>query len=119
LVVLTSTAAHAAMLASGPVFGGNSQDSAHCYAFNTSSTATRIISAAIRDQSGAVVSGTNNCNGVILNQFQTCNIDVGPLSIQTYECNFQTGSTDASSRLRGELDIRDANGNVLVNSELR
>ncbi len=116
LVLLTSTAASAGVLATGAVFGGDTQVAAHCYAFNTGAP-IKISSGAIRDQSGAAVPATaNTCTGATLPQFGTCHIDFSPLTIQTYECTFGTLGTTAD--LRGVMDIRDSVDNVLINSNL-
>ena len=116
LVVLSSTAALAGILASGPVFGGTSQRNAVCYVFNIGAP-TQISSGAIRNQSGAIVASvTNTCNGATLPVFGTCAISIGPLAIQAYECTIQTLGTPVD--LRGVMDIRDSTGKVLVNSDL-
>jgi len=117
LILLTSTEARADILATGPVFGGNIRRSAVCYAFNTGAP-IKILFGAIRNQSGFIVPPTiNTCTGATLPQFGTCGISVGPLTIQAYECTFQTQGTTAD--LRGVMDIRDTSGNVLINSNLR
>ena len=123
LVLLTSTAAGAVSfnyLATGDVFGGVTQTSAHCYVFNVGAS-IKILSGAIRDDTGAIVpvpASSDTCTGATLAQFKSCTIDAnGPLTFQTYECTILTRGSTAG--LRGVMDIRDSNMNVLINSNLR
>jgi hypothetical protein len=118
MALLAGTAAWAddplvLVLATGGVYGGISQNHDVCYAFNPTKTVTPQLVMIIRDQSGGILGTTT---GVVL--------PGRIIAVATYVANnlpysCTVFSTTAVTDLRGVMDVRDVNNNVLINSNLR
>ncbi len=102
------------VLATGGVYGGVLQANSVCYAFNSGTTPVTVRSLQIRDQLGSVT-GTTVC--LTLAPGTMCAIVVGVSSTSAYSCTLTSTSPNAAD-LRGVLDFRDVNGNLLINSNL-
>ena len=121
-LLLAGTAARAAdptfpvlLLATGGVYGGISQNHDVCYVFNAGTTSQTIL-IQIRKQNGGfagpatttvLVPGTISAQAT----FVTHN--------QAYSCTVKGVTGSSAEDLRGVMDSRDVNNNVLINSNLR
>jgi hypothetical protein len=107
------------ILATGGQFGGNNQAFDYCYVFNAGSSPVHIQSAVIRDQTGTAVAGDGDCTGATLTPTQTCVVGVTlPITQNSYSCTVQVDK-GRKEDLRGIMDTRDSDNNVLINSILR
>jgi hypothetical protein len=115
-VLLAGTAARAqsVVLATGGVFGGVNQNYAVCYAFNAGTTKVPAVTVVVRDQNGGITARTL----CAVNPGAMCAVQAGLVSTVAYSCTI-TGAGASAANLRGVLDIRDVNSNVLINSNLR
>jgi hypothetical protein len=111
LVTATTTT-----LATGGVFGGVSQNYTVCYAFNSGTSPVLRATLTIRDQNGGIAA-TNSPLGCTVAASQMCAIIVGVSPTSAYSCTITTNSANAAN-LRGVMDMRDVNSNVLINSNL-
>lgn len=115
--LLAGTAARAdpplLLLATGGVYGGITQNYAVCYVFNAGTSPVAVLMT-ISDQSGGFAGAPTStvvlprtisavANFVVNNQAYSCTITGAP----------------ATATLRGGMDVRDVDGNVLINSDLR
>jgi hypothetical protein len=107
------------ILATGGQYGGTAQAIDVCYVFNAGSSPVQLQSLVIRDQNGTAVDGDDHCAGVTLEPTQTCAFGVTlPINQNSYSCTVQVAK-GSKEDLRGIMDTRDSNQNVLINSILR
>jgi hypothetical protein len=102
------------VLATGGVYGGMTQINSVCYAFNSGTSPVTVGSLVIRNQFGAVI-GTTSCPSLAPGTL--CAIQVGVTNTMAYSCTMTSTSPNAAD-LRGVIDFRDVNQNLLINSNL-
>jgi hypothetical protein len=118
--LLAATAARAddpritTLLATGGVYGGMSQATATCYAFNAGTTRVSVLALTIFNQVGTSV-GTTSCPA--LARGTLCAVSTPIVNTVAYSCTLTSKSPNADD-LRGVLDFRDIYQNVLINSNL-
>lgn len=127
VLLLISSAAHADVLATGAVYGGPTTHTVTCYIFNAGPTSVQILNGNIYDETGRTYLFTfNTCSsgasisGIVnLGANKICGISVDNASNpnQAWSCSF--GTLGGTPLVRGVLDLRDINNNVLINSDLR
>jgi len=129
LVLLTSTAAYAGLLATGAVYGGPNTHTETCYLFNAGTTPVKVLAATIVGENGPLyadplISGSspitfNSCGSLpaFLGPNQTCGVSVHDNTNQAWSCSFRI--KDGTKDIRGVMDLRDINNLVLINSNLR
>jgi hypothetical protein len=116
LLLGTSVAAHATILAGGPIFGGVTQTIAECWVFNAGSTAINITSSRIiRDDGVSIPLFFNSCG--TLGAEDTCGIAglINSSQLHSYTIVFPESKTN----VRGSLEIRQGAPIVLINTPLR
>lgn len=122
-------------ISTGGVYGGPKQSQAYCYAFNPTSTKTFYFvgSAQILKQDGTEVTSSATCYPGThapwlgtLEPLHTCVFSAELESGTSYGCRVTFRSTPpgvskggAKPNVRGTMDIRDAEDNVLTSSPLR
>lgn len=122
-------------ISTGGVYGGPKQSKAYCYVFNPTSTKTFYFVgfAKIIKQDGTEVTRAGTCYpGThapwlgMLDPLQTCVFSAELESGSSYGClvtlrSTPLGGSDAGAKpnVRGTLDIRDGDDNVLTSSPLR
>ena len=114
LLLGTSLAAHAEILATGGVWGGPTQVGASCIIFNAGTTSITFQTAEILTDDGTPVAlATNTCDTLLPNR--SCTIAATITNITAHSCKV---SFDGSSTfIRGVFDIRRNDGVILVNSD--
>jgi hypothetical protein len=115
VLAVGSTAKAADILAGGGIYGGHTQTTATCYLFNAGNSAVSISSLLIyNDSGGATTVDAGNC-GTKLGARKQCFVFSGILNT-SYACRAIVAS---KTNLRGNLQIRNVDGVVLINVELR
>jgi hypothetical protein len=103
------------LLATGGVYGGPAQANAFCYVFNAG-TVTQHIAIGIRDQTGGFVGPLTT----VQSRKGTISAAAGAIANNVaYSCTVLGATGTSATNLRGVMDIRDVNSNVLINSNLR
>jgi len=114
LLLGSSMAAQASTLATGGVYGGNTQSVAVCYLFNASSNTINVTTNQIIRQDGTSVAlASDNCSALAAGA--SCAISANITNNQAYSCKFVF--PESKGEIRGVLDIRQG-GTVLINSNL-
>ena len=115
LLLGMGVAAHAATLATGSVYGGETQVFTTCAIFNAGTTSITFVSEEIIRSDGDIVPlFTNNCS--TLRPGDTCVIGANTSAIHGHACRVRFNGL--STFIRGVMDIRRGN-TVLNSSELR
>jgi hypothetical protein len=123
LVVGTSAAAHAAALHSGLVYS-HAQDHAHCLIRYVGTTVAHFASNAVKmyrgDTGGTPLTLTLDfCNGQALLPNQLCYVQASAGGPNTGAMSCSVTVPGAVTNFRGTLELRDVNGNTLVQDSLR
>ncbi len=110
-----TAAAHADILAGGPIYGGPGQDNAVCYLFNAGTGTVTVSSNQIIRLDGTVVTlDTDTCASLGPNK--GCVIHGVVTDPQTYSCKMVISPSAAD--VRGAFELR-SNLSVLKSIELR
>ena len=106
------------ILAGGSMFGGPSQAIAVCYVFNAGNSPVRMSVPQILNEFGeAQKLDINGCSSS-LGGGLTCGVASQHIANnETFSCVVSIGPSKAN--VRGVLELRDANENVLQNTQLR
>ncbi|MBT9097487.1 hypothetical protein [Methylovulum psychrotolerans] len=120
-LLFTSAPASADLLLSAVGFGGNSQASVVCYLFNAGTsfvqiTSKRIYSVASTGSASSALSLTlNGTCGTFLSPNQICSFSANVTSADVNACKavFWSSIPSRYESIRGEMEIRDINGNIL------
>ncbi len=119
LLTLGNAASADDILAGGNLFGSLAQTRAVCLFYNAGNRAVDLTSFEITDQFGTpvplVIDQCTAANSHI-RAGRTCGIAADITNQRSYSCRATMGS---KTNMRGVLDIRDADQNVLANVELR
>ena len=101
------------LLATGGVYGGITQNYAVCYVFNAGTSPVAVLME-IRDQTGGFAGAPTSTVVLPGTISAVANFVVND---ESYSCTI-TG-TPATANLRGGMDVRDVDENVLISSDLR
>jgi hypothetical protein len=117
-ILCTSLTGHAAtILAAGSLYGGPAQVRAVCYVYNAGNSPVRLSVPEITDQNGTPVTLVINQCGTSLSAGRTCGVAANIADNSTYSCKTVVGA--GATNIRGILEVRDVNQNVLQNMQLR
>jgi hypothetical protein len=114
--LLAGTAARAddpLLLATGGVYGGMTQNYAVCYVFNAGKSPVAVLME-IRDQLGGFA-GAPTSTVVLPGRISAVANFV--VNNEAYSCTIK--GTPVTANLRGGMDVRDVDENVLIYSDLR
>jgi hypothetical protein len=112
------TAAHADILAGGPIYGGNTQTTAVCHVFNTGSTTAAFSLVGILGENGVGLPLTRNSCSPFLHAAESCSFAATISSNSAYSCQIVLANGTSKTDLRGSFDIRDGSS-ILINIELK
>jgi hypothetical protein len=117
-MLCASTAGYAgSILAAGSIYGGPSQVRAVCYIYNAGKTPVTLSGPEITNQNGVQQTLVINQCGTTLSAGITCGVAANIANNSTYSCKATLGAHAAN--VRGILEVRDVDQNVLQNIELR
>jgi hypothetical protein len=114
-LITMGTAANAATLAAGAIFGGPTQNTAVCYLYNAGGSPVSVSGSQIVQQFIGPVPLTVNQCGASLVAGGICGIAANAVNNAPYACKFVISDGVA---VRGTLEIR-SGLTVLKNAELR
>jgi hypothetical protein len=103
------------LLATGGVYGGTSQNHDVCYVFNAGTSSAKVL-IVLREQKGGFTgppTTTVMAPGTISAAAAFVKHNVA------YSCTVKGPAGSSATDLRGVMDVRDVNNNVLINSDLR
>ena len=111
-----SVSGQAAILASGSIFGGTTQNLAICYLFNGSNAAVGIsnVQIFVQTSTSPVSLSGNNC-GLTLLPGATCVFSATALNDRTYSCK---AVTSTAAGVRGNFELR-GGSTVLERADMR
>ncbi len=116
-VLALSPAIHADTLASGAMYGGLSQTNGVCYIYNAGTGPVSISSRTISREPGtALAQFYNNC-GAVLAAGSSCGFAANVVNSSAHFCRVVV--SPSGEEVRGTIEMRDAQGRVLSNSDLR
>ncbi len=116
-LITMGTAAHAAILAAGALWGGSVQDTAVCYVYNAGLSPVTVAGAQIiRQNFGAIPLLTNNCG--FLPPEGICAFAANIVNFVAHGCKVVVLPDGAAAAVRGTLDIRHG-GTELQSEQMR
>ena len=114
LSLCLGTAAKADTLGAGPILGKPAQHTVDCFLFNLGGSAVSVSSVTIYDETGATVAPySSTCSS--LGPHKTC-YALAIAGFHWYSCRAVVGN---KTNIRGTLEIRDTDGAVLNDVDLR
>jgi hypothetical protein len=116
-VLALSPAIHADTLASGAMYGGPSQTNAVCYIYNAGTGPVSINSRTLSREPGVVLAPFYNNCGVGLAAGKSCGFAANVVNNAAHFCRVVVSPSGAD--VRGTIEMRDAQGRVLTNADLR
>jgi hypothetical protein len=114
--ILAVPAAHAQVFGTGQIYGGSAQSTATCYLFNTGNKAVTLSALSLFYGDGSHPTTNVGCPGTLAAGQGCSSTGSRLLTSSGLACAMQPVK---STTLRGSLEIRDSNGNILVAQPLR
>jgi hypothetical protein len=111
-----SAAARADILATGAMFGGNTQNGVVCYLFNAGTGPVTVVSNQIIKEPNISLPLVSDTCGVLLAAGNTCGIAANIVNNAAHSCKFVVSPSGAD--VRGVMEVR-SGLTVLQNSNLR
>lgn len=105
------------LLAAGSIYGGLNQVRAVCYVYNAGNTPIQMTIPRLLNENGEVFKlAVNQCSRS-LGPGLSCGVAADIPNNETFSCKVMVNPSKAN--VRGILEVRDTNQNVLQNIELR
>ena len=105
-------------IATGGVYGGATQASTTCYVFNAGPDEITVESLQIIAQDGTPTTDFDVCSGVTLNPSESCSAAAVGLAQEAHSC-VVTYRGHWWNQVRGTMDVRATDNEVLTSSPLR